>query len=211
MDNLTLYHFPKSSCSRKVIFVLNYKVIPYQEVIINLEQAEQRQPDFLKLNPLGQVPVLVYNDQIIRDSAVINEFLEEKFPSQSLLPTNQLERAKVRMSTVYADQVFYPQISAILREFRHPPASRNEKIITEYLHSFQEKGLTFLEQQLQKQTNSFLFDQLTLADIAYAPGLDTLIRVSGLSLSSFPAVAQWFKTIATLPAFRSTLPLVSVK
>lgn len=207
MNKLILYHFPKSSCSRKVTFVLHYKGISYQEAIVNLERGEQKQPDFLRLNPFGQVPVLDYNGKIIYDSAVINEFLEETFPERSLLPTDLVARANVRLSTLYADQVFYPKISAILKEFRQ----RSGRSIIEKLSiNFQETALAFLESQLQEQADPFLFGLLTLADIAYAPGLETLIQVSNLSLTPFPATRRWLDSLGDVPAFRSSSPLTTV-
>ena len=207
MHQLTLHYFPKSSCSRKVLLVLLYKGIPYDEIIVNLEQGQQKSLDFLRLNPHGQVPVLQYRDHIIYDSAVINEFLEEKFPEPPLLPQDEVERAKVRMSTVYADQVFYPHISRILREFRKPVEQRNQPWIETELAQFQNNALLFLERSLQKQANSFLFGSFTLADIAYAPGLDTLLCISGLTLEAYPATRVWLQTITQLPAFRKTLSL----
>jgi maleylacetoacetate isomerase len=211
MSQLTLYHFPKSSCSRKVLLVMLHKSIAYEEVIINLEQGQQKSLDFLRLNPHGQVPVLQYRDHIIYDSAVINEFLEEKFPEPPLLPQDEVERAKVRMSTVYADQVFYPHISRILRELRKPVEQRNQVWIETELDKFQNHALLFLERSLQKQANPFLFGALTLADVAYAPGLDTLLRTSKLKLEAYPTTREWLQTMTQLPAFRKILSLVGIK
>lgn len=207
MHQLTLYYFPKSSCSRKVLSVLFYKGINYDEVVINLEQGQQKSLDFLQLNPHGQVPVLQYRDHFIYDSAVINEFLEEKFPEPPLLPQDEVERAKVRMSTVYADQIFYPHISRILREFRKPLQQRDQVWIETELEQFQNHTLLFLERSLQKRGNPFLFGSLTLADIAYAPGLDTLLHVTGLTLQAFPSTREWLQTMMQVSAFRKTLSL----
>jgi glutathione S-transferase len=110
------------------------------------------------------------------------------------------------MSTLYADQEFYPHISRILREFRKPPEQRNQEWIGDELNKFQSNGLSYLESSLQEQQGTFLFGQLTLADIAYAPGLDTLLRASGLTLDAYPAIQQWFKEMTRLPAFEKTLP-----
>lgn len=206
MSSITLYHFPQSSCSRKVVFVLAYKALVYDEVIVNLEQREQKNAEFLKLNPHGQVPVLKYRDAVLYDSTVINEFLEEQFPARPLLPTEPVQRARVRMSALYADREFYPHISRILREFRKPSEQRNQEWISDELSKFQANGLSFLESNLQELQVPFFFGQLTLADIAYAPGLDTLMRVSGLTLDAYPATQQWFKEMTRLPAFEKTLP-----
>lgn len=205
MSNIILYHFPKSSCSRKVVFVLAYKALIYDEVIINLERGEQKSVEFLKLNPHGQVPVLKYQNAVLYDSSVINEFLEEQFPDHPLLPTEPVQRARVRISTLYADREFYPHISRILHECRKPLDQQNQKLINDELSQFQSRKLSFLESSLQEHKDHFLFGQLTLADIAYAFGLDTLLRVSGLTLDAYPATQQWFKKIYRLPAFEKSI------
>ena len=51
----------------------------------------------MKQNPYGKVPVLVDNDGVIYESAIINEYLDEKFADIPLMPRNQLDRAKVRI------------------------------------------------------------------------------------------------------------------
>ncbi|MCD6047047.1 MAG: glutathione S-transferase protein [Gammaproteobacteria bacterium] len=202
-EELILYHFPKSSCSRKVVFALAEKGIIYKELRINLQNGEQKQPAFLKLNPHGKVPVIQYGKAIIYDSAVINEFIEDNFPQKPLLPANPILRAQVRLSTHYADNFFYLAISEILAEYRKSIDQRNEKLLQEKLELFKSQHLSQLEQQL-KNSSKFLFGTLTLADIAYAPGLDTLMKISGLTLAPNSAVAKWFKNISSLESFKRT-------
>ena len=72
-----LYNAPQSTCSQRVRFVLNTKKLPFDEVKLNLLEGDQLKPDYLKLNPNGVVPTLDHDGQIVIDSNVIIEYLDE--------------------------------------------------------------------------------------------------------------------------------------
>jgi glutathione S-transferase len=197
MSKITLYHFPLSSCSRKVTAVLRFKNIDYDEIIINLQHGEQKKQDFRKINPQLKVPVLKYENTFICESSIINEFLEEQFPYPPLLPKEFIDRALVRNQIAYADNSFYPAISQILYETRKLQKDRNTDFINSLISEFANSKMSYLETSLEK-SSPFLFGKLTLADIAYAPGLDTLIKSADFSLSKYPNSFEWLKNIKML-------------
>jgi glutathione S-transferase len=100
-----LYHAPHSTCSQKVRMVLHEKGIEFDEVRIDLSKKEQLKPDYLKLNPNGVVPTLVDDGVPIIESSVICEYLDEKYPQNRLLPTNIVERARIRAWMHYIEEV----------------------------------------------------------------------------------------------------------
>jgi len=85
-NQLKLYSYWRSSCSRRVRIALNLKGLKYEERAVNLLKGEQFSPEFRKLNPLGYVPVLVDGDIVLSDSFAIILYLEEKYPQHPLLP-----------------------------------------------------------------------------------------------------------------------------
>jgi glutathione S-transferase len=80
MPDFTLYNAPQSTCSQRVRFVLNAKNLPFEEHKLDLFSGDQLKPDYLAINPNGVVPSLVHDEQIITDSSVIIEYLDEAFP-----------------------------------------------------------------------------------------------------------------------------------
>ena len=82
----TLYNAPQSTCSQRVRFVLNGKRLPFDEVKLNLLDGDQLKPEYLKLNPNGVVPTLDHDGEIIVDSNVITEYLDEVAPDRSFTP-----------------------------------------------------------------------------------------------------------------------------
>jgi len=94
---LELYHNDMSTCAQKVRCALAEKDIAWKGHELNLRTGEQHQPQFLKLNPRGVVPVLVHDGNVIIESNIIMEYLEEAFPDKKpLMPKSAVERAAVR-------------------------------------------------------------------------------------------------------------------
>src|SRR5688500_5055692 len=96
---LKLYSYFRSSCAYRVRIALNYKQIPYDIVAVDL-RGDQKTSEFHQKNPIEQVPVLERDDGTgpirITQSMAILEYLEERFPSSPLLPSDPLLRARAR-------------------------------------------------------------------------------------------------------------------
>jgi glutathione S-transferase len=98
---LELYHSAASMCSQKVRLCLAEKGLPWVSHHLVLREFEQLEPAYLALNPEGLVPLLLADGKPIRESAVINEFLEDSFPERPLRPADALGRARMREWTSY--------------------------------------------------------------------------------------------------------------
>ena len=102
---LKLYHANHSTCSQKVRLCLAEKGLDWESQLVNLATNEHLAPEYLKLNPNGVVPTLIHDGNVIVDSSVICEYLEEVFPDTPLMPSNPVDRAKVRGWIRYLDEV----------------------------------------------------------------------------------------------------------
>jgi glutathione S-transferase len=102
----TLYNAPQSTCSQRVRFVLNAKKLPFTEVKLDLLAGDQLKPDYLKLNPNGVVPTLDHDGQIVIDSSVIGEYLDEIAPEpENFTPQGPIARAKMRALMHFIDEM----------------------------------------------------------------------------------------------------------
>ena len=110
-DRVELYHAEPVSNSFKVLQAIFEKGVPFESHQLNLRRFEQHDPAFLKINPAGQVPVLVHRGHTITESTVINEYLDEAFDGPSLRPASPYERAQMRVWTKFVDEVFRPALS----------------------------------------------------------------------------------------------------
>ena len=69
---------------------------------------------FLKLNPLGKVPVLIHQGKAIYESAIINEYLEDVFPEPAAFPEHPVEKAFSRIVIDYCSKQFIGNLFGLL-------------------------------------------------------------------------------------------------
>lgn len=94
---LELYHHNTSVCAVKVRLVLAEKGIEWTGHYIDIIAGDQFTPEFARLNPKCEVPVLVADGRPIRESTLINEYLEDAYPATPLRPDDAYERAGMRL------------------------------------------------------------------------------------------------------------------
>ena len=108
---LHLYHAEPVANSMKSLLCLKEKGLEFASHYVDLLRFEQHEEDFVKLNPNGQVPVLVHDGAVITESTVINEYLEDAFPEVALRPADPVERARMRLWSKFVDDYFCPALS----------------------------------------------------------------------------------------------------
>ena len=107
---LTLYHSVESTCAQKVKLVLAEKGLEWDENRLNLRRGDQFSPEYLALNPKGVVPTLVHDNVVIRESTIINEYLDDAFPEPSLRPSSPAETSLMRLWVKTFDDDVHPAV-----------------------------------------------------------------------------------------------------
>ncbi len=108
MTKVELYHNDMSSCSQKVRLVLEEKKIRWTGHHMNLRKGETRTKTYIKnFNKNGVVPTLVYKDDIIIESSIIMEYLEDTFPQNALRSSNPANIAQMRLKNRKIDDVLH--------------------------------------------------------------------------------------------------------
>jgi glutathione S-transferase len=108
---IELYHAEPGSNSLKVLQAIHEKGVPFVSRYINLSRFEQHDREFLKVNPAGQVPVLVHDGRVLTESTVINEYIDRAFNGPPLRPADPYDEAQMRIWTKFVDEVFRPSLS----------------------------------------------------------------------------------------------------
>jgi glutathione S-transferase len=102
----TLYNAPQSTCSQRVRFVLNAKGLPFEEHKLDLLAGDQLKPEYLALNPNGVVPTLDHDGNVVTDSSVIIEYLDEVVPQgANFTPRDPVRRAAMRSLMRFIDEM----------------------------------------------------------------------------------------------------------
>src|SRR5271154_2645805 len=118
---MELYHNNMSVCSQRVRLVLREKGLTAKEHHLDLRAGDSMTPDYLKLNPNGVVPTIIDNDDVIVESAVISEYLDEIAPNPPLRPASPVGRARVRVWAKIPDEGLHAACAVISNAiaFRH--------------------------------------------------------------------------------------------
>ena len=200
-----LYHFPLSPFCRKVRLSLAEKRI---EVKLEEERYWEQDPEFLRRNPAGKVPVLRIDGKLLTESAAICEYLEEIYPEPSLMPRDPEGRYEVRRLVSWFDDKFHSEVtSKLLYERvnkkvmgRGFPDSGNVKAGARAIKYHLDYMAWLLDQR-----RWLAGDVMTLADFAAAAHLSALDYISDVDWNRSEAVKDWYAKIKSRPAFRSIL------
>lgn len=193
---MKLYDMHFSGNCYKVRLLLSFLQVDYQLIPVNLLTQEQKTPDYLKINALGQVPVLEDQGQYIRDSQAILVYLARQYDSsQQWLPQDALGLALVNqwLSTASNDianglaaaRVFHIfKRQEINIELATARAHHILKVINQHL-----KGRTWLE-----------LNRPTIADVACFPYI-AMAHEGQIDIQAYPNVSAWVQRFKQLPHF----------
>src|SRR5690349_10367563 len=97
MSELVLYDAAGVPSPRRVRLCLLEKRLPFTVKWLNLGLMDQKQPEYLALNPTGTVPTLVHDGTPVYESNVINEYVDTMHPNPPLVPKDAYGQARMRM------------------------------------------------------------------------------------------------------------------
>lgn len=116
---LELYHHGSSVCAAKVRLALAEKSLAWNGHYIDILAGEQFRSDYLAINPKAVVPTLVHDGDVITESTVICEYVDEAFADRPIYPRTPAARARVRIWTKAVDEELHPACSAITYVVSH--------------------------------------------------------------------------------------------
>ena len=190
--SIVLYDAERCPYCARARIVLAEKGLAYETVTIDLA----RRPAFLYAkNPLGKVPVLEEDTLCLDESAVIMEYLNERYPEPPLLPLHAGERALARLAVWR----FEEELGSAYYALRRGAEGAREAL---------DRSLSALEARLRERP--FLAgSSYSLADIAWFPWLPRAQRYFGIDFGPYPSIASWLERLARRPAIAPELDLVS--
>ena len=200
-----LFHVPLSTFCRKVRLSLAEKKIEVERVE---ERYWEQDPDFMRRNPAGKVPVLQLDGIIMSESAAICEYIEETRPEPSLMPSDPVQRLEVRRLVSWFDDKFHDEVTSKLLYERVNkkvmkqgfPDSRNVKDGAKAIKYHIDYMAWLLDHR-----RWLAGDVMTLADFAAAAHLSSLDYISDVDWNRSDVVKDWYAKIKSRPAFRSLL------
>ena len=210
-----LYHFWSSVCSVRCRMALEEKGVKWESKYIDLFKFDQLTPEYLAINPDEVVPTLVCDGHPIRESVIINEFIDDAFPGIKLIPSDPLLAAKMREFIRTCENAMGPIatltfVKYILPKLRNRWSDEElreqaEKRPTKFLRDLHSRGirgeiskselaqaagdlerlLDVLEATLEP--GPWIVGEFSLADVTIAP---YMFRLSALGHEQFWSVAR---------------------
>jgi stringent starvation protein A len=152
---LTLYTGADDIQCHRVRLVLAAKGVTYDRVLVDPAELPE---DLLDLNPYASTPTLVDRDLALYDTAVVCEYLDERYPHPPLMPIDPLSRARLRLATVRIERDWLPEVE-VIRAGGRPAEVARKHLRDQLLASL----------PLFKAAKFFLNPDMSLADCLAAP------------------------------------------
>ncbi len=191
---LTIYGDPISGNCLKVKWTAERLAIPYTWKEVDVTKAQSRTPEFLAMNPAGQVPTVVLDDgRTLAQSNAIILYLAE---GSALIPADAYQRAKL-LEWLFWEQYSHEPYIAVARfqmKYLGKPVSELEPRLVE-----RGKAALALMDQALRGRDFLVGEALTLADIALV-AYTRMAADGGFALSDYPAAEAWVERVeAALP------------
>ena len=188
---ITLYDADRCPYCARVRIVLAEKGIGYETVVVDLDD---RPAWIYEKNPLGRVPVLEEEAFVLPESAVINEYLEERYPEPPLWPADPAERAEGRLLVERFDSFSRPYYA--LRRGEDDARDRLDD------------QLALLDDRLGGRLY-LTGREFGLADVAYLPWILRAESSLGVDLDNHPSLAEWVERAAERPSVSAERALLA--
>lgn len=198
---IKLYDAAPSSNSDRVKIALNEKGLSYERVTLDLAKKEQKRPEFLRLNPYGKVPVIDDGGQVLFESCIINEYLDEKYPDPPLMPKDPYLRGRGRVLVDYGMNYLHEPYWALRSEiFFKKEAERNASRMEEQRRVLREL-LGYLEDSLGDKP--YFLSEFSLTDIDLWPRFDRMVDYGVLPAAPLPRLNGWVERMKERPSVKS--------
>jgi glutathione S-transferase len=201
---LVLYYHPLASYCWKVLVALYESGVAFEREIVDLQDPEKR-AEFMRLTPLGKMPVLVDEDagRGFPEATINIEYLAMTFAGAAkLMPEDKDLALRVRLSDRFYDNYVHAPMQKIVLD-RLRPADRRDPYGVEMARNDLEHALTLVDRDM-KDGGWATGDDFTMADCSAAPALFHADRVTPLA-GRHPGAARYLDRLKERPSFARVL------
>lgn len=206
---MKLYDYFRSSASFRVRIALHLKGIAYEQVPIHLlkDGGIQHQSHYHAINAQELIPSLILEDgNTLTQSLAIIEYLETVYPEPPLLPTDPIQKAKIRaIANMVACDIHPLNNLRVLQYLKNNLQITEDQKNTWYQHWIH-IGFDAIEEMLPPDHNLFAFGKNpTLADVCLVPQIYNAIRFK-CQMNAFPKLQKIYENALTHPVISQAFP-----
>lgn len=210
---MKVYGPPISTAVSRVLACLLEKEVDFQLRNVNMSRGEHKKPDFLKIQPFGQVPAFEDESISLFESRAISRYVCEKYANQGnkgLYGTTPLEKASIDQWLEAEGQSFNPPSSSLVFQLAFAPRMKlkqDEQLIRQSKDKLA-KVLDIYDSRLG-QTQFLAGEDFTLADLSHLPNTQYLMNATdGKELfTSRSNVARWWAEISSRDSWKKVVDM----
>ncbi len=200
-----LIHHSISPYSRKIRIMMAEKKMLF---VLREEEPWNLSADIRKLNPAGELPIFIFDGNIISGNYPITEYLEETYPTPKTLPGDGRQKAEIRRLCDWFDNKFYNEVYRYIV---------NEKVYKRFGAGLSpdsrilKAGMNNLKFHMEyidwlAERNNYLAGQeFSLADITAAAHVSVIDYLGDISWEDFKNAKLWYSKIKSRPSFKDIL------
>ena len=201
---MKLYGRRLSPFVERVCLQIAYKGLEHEVVLTPIPGEDLKSPEYLAISPLGKIPLLEDGDFCLPESAVIGEYIEEKFPEIPTMPEDLRQKARVRLIIRVFDLYVLPPLFYLIAQLR--VEGRDEAIMAEKLTETV-KGLDLVE-GLIDDGPYMVGGDWTQADFAAVPAFFImtryLARLGAEPFAARPKLEAWHGAVGESELFKNS-------
>ena len=184
--------------------------VGYEPKLVKLHKGEHRTPEYLAMNPDGQVPLLVVDGKPLSQIVAILDFLDRSFPKAGLFPAQPAARAQALSQLAWMNNTVHPTFTRVFRteEFAESDAARAD--VKKMAQARFRKHLERIQEWVGGTAKYWHGDRISPHD-AYA---FTLLRwggIAGIDPKSLPGYLAYIERVMAAPPVAAALERERVK
>lgn len=196
--SIKLFYAP-GACSFVPHAMLEMAGVEFEPSMVKLHKGEQRNPDYLAMNPRGQVPVLVDGDEVVSQIVAILLHLDEKLPMAGILPPTGAERSRAVQKLVWMNNTVHPTFTHVFMPEKFTDDAEAQKAIRAFAAARYREMLQEIETMAEKAAPWMVGERPGALD-AYALTLLRWGGYAGIDPTTLPATWGLVQRFAELPA-----------
>ncbi|PJI37507.1 glutathione S-transferase family protein [Ferrovibrio sp.] len=207
--SVTLYYGSGSAYAWRVWLALEHKSVPHEVKVLSFSEGGHKTPEYTRLNPRQRVPTLVDGEFVIRESAAIMEYVEERWPEQPLFARELHLRATQRRMIREADNYVGEKVEHLFGEVFAPPERADAAKLAEAVAAVQAEIALWEPQIAGSYING---ETVSAVDYTLYPHLAIIGRFQLRKPDAIPAdifspkIGAWMERMKALPIMQKTWP-----
>ena len=176
----------------------------FQTQIVKLHKAENRTPEYLDLNPDGQVPMLIVDGKPLTQVIAICDFLNRRHPELGLMPADPSAQSEALSLLAWMNNTVHPTFTHVFLPHKFTDNEAAKAELKRY-NLDQYRGLLKRIESLVAKTDPYLFgNKMSVVDI-YAALFLRWGGLVGINPADYPAYKSFVDRIGTSPAVAAAL------